>query len=152
MSGLSYEDFRNPAAIAEPSVHQLMLDSNMGESTRAVEEYTICGLEKIADSLDLLEERYYVKASRGVQLPVWFGREDGATRFKDYVGPLRFEGELITYGIVNVDQVIGGYALHNMVCLAFKDIMMALPRIKRTPDDELMYVPIFAVDDMQRMD
>lgn len=137
----------DPAALAEPAALRVFHQPDALE--RLPEDEAILGhLDKAASDLDLIDRSYWVETSRAVSLPVDF-ESDEQVRMIDF-GKLNFEGIFACYAKVVVGRIIGGASV-KALCLTFHEATL-LPYFDRLPENHLLYVPVHAVDQIDRTD
>lgn len=110
------------------------------------DEQVLAHLEKTAESLEFLDQQYFVETSRALAIPVAF--EDGEEkRYGNFYG-LSFEGILKSYSRVLIGRVIGAQSVRAW-CLTFDEVTL-LPFFDELPEDRLLHVPALAVDSISQ--
>jgi len=110
------------------------------------DEKLLVRLGQDARDLDFEDGQYFVETSRALSIPASFE----ADRPVSYINfsKLSFEGVFRCYSKVMVGRVIGVKSVRAF-CLTFDENTL-LPYFNNLPEDHLLYVPILAVDSMER--
>jgi hypothetical protein len=108
------------------------------------DEALLAELDFAAEGLGFLDKKYFVSAATGFQVPASFEATDKVkyTRFDG----LSAEVVLATYAKLHIGRIIGGGAVR-AVCLCFSEGFV-LNRFSEIPEDQLLYVPVLAVNEI----
>ncbi len=101
-------------------------------------------LENEATHLGFLDKKYYLSAFTGFQIPVDFQNSDMITYTK--FDGLSAEALLCTYAKFHIGRIIGGGAVR-AVCLCFSEGFV-LNRFTEIPNDQLLFVPVLAINEI----
>jgi hypothetical protein len=137
----------NPASLAAAAVEAEMA-WNLNDSFQITpeDEQVLVHLDQTADSLNFLDQPYFVETSRALSIPVGF-EEGEEKRYGNFYG-LTFEGVLKSYSKVMIGRVIGAKSVRAW-CLAFDKVTL-LPFFDELPEDRLLHVPALAVNEIQQ--
>lgn len=135
----------NPKEIAIP--HAERLSHKLFEHTQE-DETTLAELEALSGALGFLGTRYFIEGTRGLVIPASLGIDE-PTEYSSY-GGLMCEGELVSYSRVSVGQFIGHGAVRAL-CLAL-DKAIILPTFEPVPKSALLHVPVYAIDEIAKVD
>ncbi len=133
----------NPAQLAETIATENFSDSM---EISDLDHRLLTELEVGAEALGFLNKDYFVESGRALILPASF-QSDEPVLYTSFFG-LSFEGRFATYAKVHIGRIIGGSAVR-AVCLAFTDVTL-LPYFETVPDNELVFVPVLAINSMEQ--
>lgn len=140
-----------PANLASESAEQLVLDRHLdqfGEITDE-EQRVIIRLERLAENFAMTSQSYFVSSGRSMMVPKRFDADDLSVPYINFGEGLDFQGEFVTYAAVRIGRISRGAAVRAL-CLAF-DGAILLPYFDRVPEDHILYTPVLAVQDMDRV-
>lgn len=137
----------DPATLAENAALRDIYRQQAFERTQ--EDYeTLCHLNAAANSLELLDKQYWVKASRALSIPSDI-QEGEHVDTVDVINPnLEFYGTLISYSKVLAGRIIGAHYVRAL-CLAFEDTTLPL-YLDSLPEKHLLHVPVLAVGSIEK--
>lgn len=119
-------------------------DGNNREIDRRLVE-----IDERAQSLRFLNEPYLVTSRLALSIPVSIDADEQTVSHIRFDEGLMFKGDLVTHSAVKVGRFIGGNAIRAL-CLTFDNITL-LPFFDSIPDDHLLYVPAFSIQDIDRL-
>lgn len=134
-----------PAVLAEPLAMNLMIKGVLeNPDYQDYEQEEIVRLDCMAQELQLVEKKYTVKSIRSLLLPSQYHPDEliSTVRFNE----LDFEAEFLSYSTLRSKRQFGYMAISGL-CLTFKDVTL-LPDRDVVPEDRLLYVPVYSVQDM----
>jgi hypothetical protein len=136
-----FEVPRDPVELAAPEAAAM---TNLDFATSQAEETLLASLEHAANNLGFLGKRYFLHAHTGFQIPSDIAGQERVT-YTRFDG-LTAEVELTTYAKVHIGRFIGGGAVR-AICLCFTEGFV-LNRFSDIPDDQVLYVPVLAIDEI----
>lgn len=132
----------NPAAIAEEEAKQSFLAGpNIVEDRRR-----LIRLDKSADQFGFINEPYFVQAGRSLAIPRCFEKDEEVI-IRNF-DRLAFEGLFKCYSKVEIGRIVGASSVQAL-CLTFDEVTL-LPYFDDLPEDRLLYVPVMAVDSIDK--
>jgi hypothetical protein len=139
---MSFEMPRNPVEIAalraeDPSFYRDELKANDNDHLLLAE------LDYAAEHLGYHGTQYEISAYRTLAVSASF-EADKPVKVYDIFRHMSFRGTFETYAHVRIGRIIGAHSVR-AVCLAFSDAIL-YPTFERIPDEDLLYVPVLAVD------
>lgn len=140
-----------PAELAKPFAEQFFLSEEIDNFAAPSnhEQASIVELEEMADSLKMLGEQYIVHSHRSLVIPKHFEAGDPAVAHHSFNDGLDFYGELLTYSTVRIGRLLGRSSVR-AVCLTFQNATL-LPYFDQMEESDLLYTPVFAIADMERV-
>jgi hypothetical protein len=142
-------DVRNPAELAQPIAATLYRRSELHETERTpIEDFTVNRINEAIGALGL-RGTYFVEAGTAlIARPV--SLMQNFTKRAARLSKITFEGRFVEYELIKMDGAdINQERKIRSVCMAFRDATL-LPYFDRLAGDNLVYVPVFAVDDITR--
>jgi hypothetical protein len=137
----------DPAVLAENAALQVVhgpevMKRNIPDSER------LSRLDAAATDLGLTGRTYWVEANRGLSIPVEF--DPDKVRLIDFFG-INFEGRFRCYSKLIVGKILGRESVSRVsaLCLTFDEATL-LPDTQGLPEDHLFYVPVLAVNAMDK--
>lgn len=138
----------DPATLARPFAEALMRDGGLEAMFHQVSEREqLAELGQQADKLDLVGGFYFVDSGRSILMPAHPDTGNPITSFQ--FEALSFEGQFSTYSTLRLDSAVGASAIRAL-CLTFDNVTL-LPYLDTIPSDKQLYVPAFAVQNMDRV-
>ena len=103
-------------------------------------------LDRDAEDLFFTDQSYYVRAARGLVLPKSFEAE-APVDYGNYFD-IAFEAPFRCYSKIEVGRLIGQRSVR-AYCLVFDEALI-FPQLDELRDDQLLHVPILAVNEMEK--
>lgn len=140
-----------PASLASESAERLVLDRYLDRFSEITDEEqrVIVKLEKLAESFAMTNQSYFVSSGRSMMVPKRFDADDPEVPYVNFGEGLDFQGEFLTYAAVRIGKVSRGAAVRAL-CLAFEGAIL-MPYFDHVPEDHVLYTPVLAVQDMDRV-
>ncbi len=132
----------NPVELAELRAQQSFSSSNNDFTMAPADQRLLAELDFAADELGFIGQSYFVQAARGLVIPKSFDASEDLTYTS--ITDVMLEGSFATFSKVHVGKIIG-HGTVRAVCLAF-DGALLVPQFVRVDPDELLFVPVLAVD------
>lgn len=141
----------NPAELAKPLAENMFLNGRLDEFIMSPqdEEQQLIELERMADSLNLLDKNYFVRSSNSFIIPASFDADDPEVSHYQFRDGLDFRGHLCTYSIIRIGNLLGRASI-SAVCLTFENATL-LPYLNDLETSDLLHTPVFAVNDMEQL-
>jgi len=135
----------NPVSAARADAKRSLFGS-LGFEVTDKDEGVLAGLDSIATAMGFIDQEYFVTTGLAYAIPVTY-EMDGEMEYMKRTH-FSFDGVFRCYSRVHIGEVVGERAVRAL-CASFDEVTM-LPYFDGIKDDELLHVPILAVDSIDQ--
>ncbi len=138
-----FEIPRNPVELALGTEQSMEVSFDMSRQ----DEQVVAQLDFVAEGLGFLDQRYFLRANTGFQVPLSFDRDQPVTMTQFDTG-VTAEATLATYAKLHIGQIIGFGAVRAL-CLCFPEGIV-LNNFTAIPEGHALFVPVLAVSEISQ--